>query len=892
MKKIYPLILFLLSFTFAETYLVPADFSTIQSAINSSSDGDSIIVSPGEYDESIDFNGKAIVLTSRYILDNDSLLIGLTIIDAQQNGSVATFNNSESNSSVLQGFTLQNGNGNEEDPDDNGSFYTYGGGIYCEESEPTIKDCIIQNNVANQGGGGGIFCYNASPVFYGCTISENTTDDVGGGLYTRQTSNPQFYNCTFLNNTAEFGGGCYLRNESTPIMDNVLFQENLANNSGGGISLKDNSDLEGNNIRLIGNEAEGLGGGLYVNNADPDFSFLLLANNLASSGGGTYIRNNSSVVFSNVTIANNTAGLYGDGIYLRDNSDLVVLNSVIWSNGSSPIYFRSDGEEVEMSVNYSLIQGSEDSIDDNENGVIEWGTGNIDEEPYFCNAPGGNYYIRQNSPCLYGGEDGSLVGCFTSGCGPINVGPVWYVDINGDDVNDGSIDAPYGSIERAITASVDGDTIRLKEGVYTELIDFEYKNLILESMAFEAQDMSLIEETVFGSSSIGGSCLVLNGSSNNNATIRGLTFRGGSEPYGGGIVISNCSPTLSDLIIEDNTAEIGGGVYLFESNAELKNLTIRNNGANFGGGIYISGGEPTLTNVSLKNNIAYWGGAIYSQNSNFNILYSTLSKNEAFIEGGALYQNSGLVNLEWTSFEGNNGYDYGGAIVSNQGSLNLDQVTFASNTAGVGSALSMHSSVVTIYNSILWSNNGELFYSPQESGLTSLEIGFTNIQGGVSIIEDLSTILLTDSGMNMNVDPLFCDLGSSVFNLQDTSPCLTSSNLDGVLGAYEPSCEEALFVDKSMVPLNFILSQNYPNPFNPSTQIRYEIFEYDLYEFTIYDISGKLIDAIFSEKKQPGRYFLRWNAKDLNGLMVPSGIYFYTLKNSKEQRSNRMILMK
>jgi hypothetical protein len=133
MKKTYPLILFLLSFTFGETYLVPADFSTIQSAINSSSDGDSIIVSPGEYDESIDFNGKAIVLTSRYILDNDSLLIGLTIIDAQQNGSVATFNNSESNSSVLQGFTLQNGNGNEEDPDDNGSFYTYGGGIYCEE---------------------------------------------------------------------------------------------------------------------------------------------------------------------------------------------------------------------------------------------------------------------------------------------------------------------------------------------------------------------------------------------------------------------------------------------------------------------------------------------------------------------------------------------------------------------------------------------------------------------------------------------------------------------------------------------------------------------------------------------------------------------------------------
>ena len=51
----------------------------------------------------------------------------------RENGSVVTFSNSEKNSnSILQGFTIQNGNGNDEDPDDNGSFYTYGGGIYCE----------------------------------------------------------------------------------------------------------------------------------------------------------------------------------------------------------------------------------------------------------------------------------------------------------------------------------------------------------------------------------------------------------------------------------------------------------------------------------------------------------------------------------------------------------------------------------------------------------------------------------------------------------------------------------------------------------------------------------------------------------------------------------------
>ena len=155
-------------------------------APESSNNGDSIIVSPGQYFENIDFIGKEITVTSLYEINNDSTIIGLTIIDASENGSVATFKNNETNNSVLQGFTLQNGTGNSEDPDGNGSFYTYGGGIYCEESSPTIKNCKIENNSANQGGGGGVFCYNASPEIYNSIISNNNTDDVGGGLYTRE----------------------------------------------------------------------------------------------------------------------------------------------------------------------------------------------------------------------------------------------------------------------------------------------------------------------------------------------------------------------------------------------------------------------------------------------------------------------------------------------------------------------------------------------------------------------------------------------------------------------------------------------------------------------------------------------------------------------------------
>ena len=48
----------------------------------------------------------------------------------------------------------------------------------------------------------------------------------------------------------------------------------------------------------------------------------------------------------------------------------------------------------------------------------------------------------------------------------------WYVDSNGDNTSDGSLETPFETIARAINASSDGDTIRLNPGVYTGDIDF------------------------------------------------------------------------------------------------------------------------------------------------------------------------------------------------------------------------------------------------------------------------------------------------------------------------------------------------------------------------------------------------------------------------------------
>ena len=221
MKLKNPVVIyFLLIFSMVHpvTRDVPGEYTTIQAAIDASYDQDTVLISPGTYQENISYDGKNIVVISTYLLENDSTIIDQTIINGNENGSVVIFAAGESENSVLQGLTLTNGNGNYADPDGNGSYYTYGGGVYCQNTSPILKDLIIKDNSGNEGGGGGIFCYNASPTLIGCTISDNITNDVGGGLYARDGSNLVLINVEFIDNEAEFGAGCYLRHESVPSM--------------------------------------------------------------------------------------------------------------------------------------------------------------------------------------------------------------------------------------------------------------------------------------------------------------------------------------------------------------------------------------------------------------------------------------------------------------------------------------------------------------------------------------------------------------------------------------------------------------------------------------------------------------------------------------------------
>ena len=126
----------------ADTLNVPAEFTTIQAAINAASDGDVVLVDPGCYEENLDFLGKAIAVQSSSGPDE-------TVIDGGQAGSVVTFSNGEDQSSLLSGFTIRNGSGTIVS-----GVAARGGGVYCVNgSSPTITNNYITSNSVTQWGG-------------------------------------------------------------------------------------------------------------------------------------------------------------------------------------------------------------------------------------------------------------------------------------------------------------------------------------------------------------------------------------------------------------------------------------------------------------------------------------------------------------------------------------------------------------------------------------------------------------------------------------------------------------------------------------------------------------------------------------------------------------------
>lgn len=353
-----------------KTIHVPANQPTIQAAINAASNGDTVLVAPGTYDEQINFLGKAIVVRSQ----NGNKVT--TIDSAGIAGPVVRFVSGETLSSVLQGFTIQNGT--------MCCFPYEGGGIEIANSSPTILSNNIRNNVG-AGNGGGINISFGSPVVKGNTITGNSVAFFGGTE----------------------GGGIDVGGASSAQIISNTIKSNFGVGLGGGIGLFAAGNVLISNNTISNNTAESQGGGIYmVNESDEIIVQNLITGNAAPAGAGIYSlipQSTTGYQLINNTIAGNgasNAAVVADGF----NTNAQIINNLIIAPAGqsallcNPIY--TDGPPIVQFNDAFTPQGnSYDAMCTGFSGT----NGNISANPLFMGAS--NFRLKGGSPAIDVGDN-------------------------------------------------------------------------------------------------------------------------------------------------------------------------------------------------------------------------------------------------------------------------------------------------------------------------------------------------------------------------------------------------------------------------------------------------------------------------------------------------------
>ena len=286
----------------------------------------------------------------------------------------------------------------------------------------------------------------------------------------------------------------------------------------------------------------------------------------------------------------------------------------------------------------------------------------------------------------------------------------------------------YNSIQSAIVASADGDTVLVAPFTYNENINFLGKAITVAGLYLVTGDLLDIDLTILSGTGNGSVVkFVTNETANSRligfTIINGIANSAPPNDCGGGIYCQNSNPVLNSLRIAGNEALKGGGIGLMGASPHISNVIIYDNGVgSFGGGIACySGSNPLIENALIHSNTAMMGAGIAAQN------------------------NSSPVLINCT-------------VVNN--SVAMPHFAGGFDCYGICSPVVM--------NCIFWGNSMHQIVNSSEMHITNSCI--QNEQSGVS--NDPGAILNWLTG-NIGGDPLFVDALNADFHVIADSPCNT-----------------------------------------------------------------------------------------------------------------------
>ena len=634
---------------------VPAEYPTIQSAIDNAHHGDTIIVNDGTYtgkgNRDLDFAGKNITLRS---LNGPEKCV----INCQKDGRGFYFHSDEPTTALLQGFTITNGWVDEETEP-----AAIGAGICCENASPTIRNCIIKNNTSTEDGGAGIYIEGASLTIDQCTIQNNVTQDECGAGICAYSSSLTITQSVITDNAAAYdGGGIYFQgnydHEKLILIDTVVSNNKCLTedgDTGGGIYYSGGTDFTLNNCTITGNSTPYEGGGIYCDET-LTMNNCLVENNTTREGAGGAIWCWSANLTHCRIIGNTAKGAEGAGIYCEDTIHLE--DSTINNNTGRPdLYGTYSLGGAGMTAWSATILRCE--ITNN----TSWG-GDGAGLSIYDQLTLTDSLIAQNK--LLPDEDnfagrGGGIHCTDA---EITNCQILQNAIEGE----GAFGSGISATELTITdCTVAQNTIKGAQG---------------RAGGIGAGEITLTD-TVVADNTIEGQNASAGGIGATGGTLSNLTLTGnqigshgkGAGIYADNILVQNC--TITDNRAQNNSA--GGGVYGRQSLVITDSVISRNalGAESAGAGVRFTSSDGKQAELAMANCILS-GNQIDDQGN-----------------GGALAVDFAQASVINCTLVGNRCPDSGGAIYNTAGKLTLNNSILWQNTAAQGPQLALAATTYT-----------------------------------------------------------------------------------------------------------------------------------------------------------------------------------------------------
>jgi len=624
--------------------IVVPDNKTIQEVIDSASDGDTVVVRDGVYSVYLNIT-KSITLRSENGTAN-------CILEASTNDDVIEVH---ADFVTITGFTIRYGNDDgvdieplNGDPSDhinisNNVFYNLYGGIQIEDSNYTV---VMDNNFTAVETG--VYIYGSS---YFNTIVNNTIRDATSyGIDMGSGKESEIYLNRFINNSVN-ARDCGRNHWNSTEMHQYAYQGNVFTNYTGNywddyVGADSNGDGIGDTPYNISSEWCGEEGG----GADGGRGGGGIPLPIGGSGSASQSKDYYPMLFetlqppaiSNVRVSDVT----NSSATIRWDVSLAANNRVLFSTNSdlsSPQWSAWDNSTDSPMITLSGLSA---------------GTA------YYFSV----YSFRPDNASLY---SNSSIMSFTTIRNP----KTWYVDDDGQNCS-----ADFASIQDAVNASIDGDTIVVCNGTYVENI------VVNRTLNITGMGNPVVEANNSGS----GFTLKSNGN-----IIQGFTIKNASygECYGyvkhGGIKVGYTTYEITGL---GDCTQITD----FESTDNV----IRNNRFVNGGVVlvkgYISSGSNrnTITGNIFESSMVTIEQSSYNEIS-FNTFLNQTSYGYIVVEGAQYrkashntihgnrfvkYYQSTMPAIwiksyaDYTNISGNILEGYGGIAVSSNGCVIADNI--------------------------------------------------------------------------------------------------------------------------------------------------------------------------------------------------------------------------